>query len=173
MAGSVALSLQTAVTCTYCSKNETHPFFVTLFGISADAIGNMSQPVSSRISIGRHPFKRQMEINGRFDADATEKRSVGKKRKRKRGWPHWVVICSVGPFVNGKGAQFQDDWQRKARKESGRLAWAVQNCQQPEYGSNLRVYVNTNYLDALSDQLQKHPDGRTFLARYMTHANVN
>lgn len=151
--------------CEYCKEQKSHPFFVSLFGVSSTAAEEqgLGHPVSSRISVGRHPFKRQLEINGHFDQIQHQT-----KRKRKRGWPHLNWICSVGPFMNGKAGQFRVDWQRGSRKQSGRLAWAVQHCQELQYGGELLAYIHPEYFCMLYEQLQKHADGRSFLLRYNT-----
>jgi hypothetical protein len=145
--------------CHLCDDKQQHPFFVSLFGTPPDSSIRLGHSVSSRISVGRNPFKRVLEYNGHFD-------QKDQHRKRKRGAPNWILICSVGPFTNGKSSKFHDDWRRLARKVSCRLVWAILHCEDVQYGEGLRLYLNRDYHDILLDQLQRTPAGRTFLARF-------
>jgi hypothetical protein len=151
----------TAAVCVYCEQKQPHPYFVTLLENVPDANERGGQVISSCISVSRNPCKRLLEYN-----DCSQPQgSTATRRKRKRGAPNWVSVCSVGPFVDNNSSVFRSDWTRLSRKVSGRLVWAVINCQNAaKYGSNLRVYLRDQYRSLLEKQLPKTPTGRLFLA---------
>lgn len=146
--------------CVYCEGKRPHPYFVTLLENVPDANERGGPVISSCISVSRNPCKRLQEYN-----DCSQPQgSTAVRRKRKRGAPNWVSVCSVGPFVDNNGSTFRSDWTRLSRKVSGRLVWAVINCQDAaKYGANLRVYLRDQYRGLLEKQLPKTSTGRSFL----------
>lgn len=188
-----------AMECPYCSSGQQHPFFVSLYAVSADAANKLGRNASSRISGSRHPkkllleFNRQLQRRGSSSASsstavaaiatADSDRDTDRPAKRRKtgaggasAAAKWVLVCTVGPFFDGRSVAFKKAWQLESRKEAGRLMWAVMNSRPSvvSEGDNrgMQVFVNSLYREMLAQQLAKTPEGRSLLNSYMPDSNT-
>lgn len=116
--------------------------------------------------------RKKMKVSGNADDGDAEQQQPLQSDIASQPKPRtkWTLVCTVGPFSKGESGPFETDWKQHARKDSGRLAWAVINI--PKFSSvdrpqPLQLFVDKHYREVLAQQLCKTPSGRSFVNQYI------
>lgn len=122
-----------------------------------DEEGTQQRHSTAPVEVNERPQKKQK-------TDTAKQQHTGPKKA------HWKLVCFVGPFSKGSSVSFESRWKQEARKDIGRLTWAVINadCHRGDSGRRQRldVFIDMQYRELLAKQLAKTASGRSFIQKY-------